>query len=970
MSQFSRWLKRTLASGSPRRQKPLRHPARQPRRPSFDQLEDRVVPSNTGSVHLTDSTATIQEETHYTAKDLVWAYGQKLADGYYDVEVVAPGGKSGNADDVLGVSLNTAPVHVTSGQFDVGPNLVTGPQGTAFNVWFEVYQTGINGGTPGAQGYDDTTNNGGEYQVVVAKHDGSLDFINDVAKSKNFKVDQNATPGTTLTNTTFTLTYPDGQTTVTGPNDDGTLAPLGSTAQDSAGVVDGNGNLVTGGTVTFSFYSGDPDGTNQLLDTSNPVAVSNGIATDPTVEGPLGAGDYYFIATYTPDPNNNPNDLTPSTGDPEQFTIQAATPTLTTSIDAFYYSDGYTHENQNVGAGPLPLASEAHDSSSFSNTNSNFTIGGTVTYTLSGPKLTLLTPTGNWQANTAGTTWTETVTINGDGTVPETDTTPPLPAGNYVFQAAYNGEDPNYSSVGSDTEPFTIQPGDPNNGFLASVTTAIHLGADDSGGTTDVTGGWIAYGTNGPTVHDSATVASSFSPTFLAAHTYLEPSGTVHFTFSNGDSTNPDTALTASTTGSVVDPALVESNLAPGLYTYTAHYSGDGNYLGADASNVEQVRVNAPPIAANDTADCVNVGSTYSAPNTYAHGVLYNDSDPDSGPSALTAVLVTGPSHNAASPPFVLNSDGSFSYTPNATWAAAQPTGSHPTDSFTYKAYDGLDYSNVATVTLKIDRAPVAVADSVSTGMNVPASGNVMTNDSDPDGTLTAEQVKVSAVNGSSTNVGQTISLGSGSTLKLNADGTYTYTPGPDFHGSQSFTYTITDHCGLSSTTVTDTFTVTSGALTQGYWKTHQSAFDSVLAAHPNVAGLSSGGKLLIGGATYTSTEAIAIMNMSSGTGTSANAILILFQQLVAAKLNELNGVVGDAADNGAITDADAALKAATQAALGSSVTDFKLIGNKKGTLVWDANQNVTAFVAVSTTLGQRMVNDSNVLTAFNQTGS
>jgi VCBS repeat-containing protein len=68
--------------------------------------------------------------------------------------------------------------------------------------------------------------------------------------------------------------------------------------------------------------------------------------------------------------------------------------------------------------------------------------------------------------------------------------------------------------------------------------------------------------------------------------------------------------------------------------------------------------------------------------------VLGNDMDPDG--DTLTAVLVSGPSHGS----LTLSPDGSFDYTP-----AADFNGS---DSFTYKASDGLADSNTATVSLTV----------------------------------------------------------------------------------------------------------------------------------------------------------------------------------------------------------------------------------------------------------------------------
>lgn len=73
-----------------------------------------------------------------------------------------------------------------------------------------------------------------------------------------------------------------------------------------------------------------------------------------------------------------------------------------------------------------------------------------------------------------------------------------------------------------------------------------------------------------------------------------------------------------------------------------------------------------------------------------APGVLTNDSDPDGKP--LTAVLVTSPANGT----LIFNADGSFTYTPLASLTSF-------TDRFTYQAYDGALYSNVATVTVQVN---------------------------------------------------------------------------------------------------------------------------------------------------------------------------------------------------------------------------------------------------------------------------
>ena len=175
---------------------------------------------------------------------------------------------------------------------------------------------------------------------------------------------------------------------------------------------------------------------------------------------------------------------------------------------------------------------------------------------------------------------------------------------------------------------------------------------------------------------------------------------------------------------------------------------------------------NQPPVAHDDsyTTD-EDTALTVAAP-----GVLGNDTDADG--NALTAVLVAGPAHGT----LTLNADGSFTYMPAANYNGP--------DSFTYKANDGAADSNVATVTLTINAvndAPVAANDSYSTNedtaLTVPAPG-VLGNDTDVDGNpLTAILVSGS----------------SHGTLTLNADGSFTYTPAPDYYGPDSFTYKAND---------------------------------------------------------------------------------------------------------------------------------------------------------------------------------
>lgn len=211
-------------------------------------------------------------------------------------------------------------------------------------------------------------------------------------------------------------------------------------------------------------------------------------------------------------------------------------------------------------------------------------------------------------------------------------------------------------------------------------------------------------------------------------------------------------------------------------YTPSANFHGVDSFTyrlsnGTTFSDVVTVTLtvneaNDPPVAAADSYELEqNDSLTISSP-----GVLANDSDQNG--DAMTALLVAGPSQGT----LLLQQDGSFTYTPNLDFAG--------TDTFTYRASDGMDLSNPVTVTLNVlfaNVAPVGAADSYefneNTTLNVGGPG-VLVNDSDPEGTpLTAELVS-----------GPTHGA-----LSFNADGSFSYTPLANFHGPVTFQYRAFD---------------------------------------------------------------------------------------------------------------------------------------------------------------------------------
>lgn len=144
----------------------------------------------------------------------------------------------------------------------------------------------------------------------------------------------------------------------------------------------------------------------------------------------------------------------------------------------------------------------------------------------------------------------------------------------------------------------------------------------------------------------------------------------------------------------VTAPASEASiDAASGLIEWTPSASGiydvevrAVNAIGQDTQSF-QIDVNAPPVATPDQYGPLSNGGDLTV--NAASGVLVNDSDPDD--DSFTAILVTSPSYGVLS----LNSDGSFEY--------RHDNSATTSDSFTYRATDGVGQSSVTTVSLSIN---------------------------------------------------------------------------------------------------------------------------------------------------------------------------------------------------------------------------------------------------------------------------
>ena len=152
--------------------------------------------------------------------------------------------------------------------------------------------------------------------------------------------------------------------------------------------------------------------------------------------------------------------------------------------------------------------------------------------------------------------------------------------------------------------------------------------------------------------------------------------------------------------------------------------------------------------------------------------MLDNDLLPvGAGDTPFAPTLVAAPIHGQA----LVNADGSFSYMPEANY--------HGTDSFTYRVSNGQFESNVATVSLTIvavndaplaSDATVTVVEDDSSLIDLVAQAS----DADSDSASLAASIVAAPIHGQAL---------------VNADGSFSYTPEANYHGTDSFTYRVSN---------------------------------------------------------------------------------------------------------------------------------------------------------------------------------
>jgi hypothetical protein len=192
---------------------------------------------------------------------------------------------------------------------------------------------------------------------------------------------------------------------------------------------------------------------------------------------------------------------------------------------------------------------------------------------------------------------------------------------------------------------------------------------------------------------------------------------------------------------------------------------------------------NYPPVANNDSASTTE--------DTLVNiDVAANDTDPEFNLDPASANTACAGCADPGNGTLFNNGDGSFDYMPN-------PDFNGP-DSFVYEICDtggACDTAAVNITVTPVPDSPTANDDTPITNENTVVTIDVTANDTDPDGNLDPASANTTCASGSA-GCDDPVN----GTLFNNGNGTFDYTPNPNYSGPDSFVYEICDRGGLCDT--------------------------------------------------------------------------------------------------------------------------------------------------------------------------
>jgi hypothetical protein len=212
----------------------------------------------------------------------------------------------------------------------------------------------------------------------------------------------------------------------------------------------------------------------------------------------------------------------------------------------------------------------------------------------------------------------------------------------------------------------------------------------------------------------------------------------------------------------------------PGEYEYQVPVCAPGQTSNCPTELLKVTITDPGVVTAGPSVNPDVMITLQNAPTTL--NVLSNDAC-NNGPSCtLSNPTITDQPNNGT---VTVNANGTLTYTPNSTFVG--------TDTIMYATCDNQSPSKCDTTFIFVTVNPTGAANTTSANEdyvnakgNAPVSGNVLTNDTDPEGNT-------------QTVATQNITNSQG-TFVLNSNGTYTFTAAAGYSGSVEYTYTVCDN--------------------------------------------------------------------------------------------------------------------------------------------------------------------------------
>ncbi len=388
---------------------------------------------------------------------------------------------------------------------------------------------------------------------------------------------------------------------------------VGSSASDSATL---NGAFQAVGTVTYEYFTGSNCG-GASTTVGTPVAVTNSLIPNSSLQTFNSAGGFSWNAIYSGDSNNNG-----ATSPCEPLTVNKASPTISTTLSP----------NQ------IQAGQSTTDSATLTN---SYQAGGTLTYDVF-----------TNSACIAPGTVVSTVTVT-NGFVPNSRAVTFNATGPYSFQAVYGGDSNNNGGT-SGCEPLTVNPitgvtisttlssNAPIVGSSVSDTAALS-GAISASGTVTYTVFPNSACTPSGTVISVATVTNGVVPSSRAVIFNATGQYSFQATYSGDSNNNPATSTcelltvqkaTPSITTNLSAATVVVGNSVTDSSTLTSGYNASGSvvyefFTGGTCLGTPTTVGSSAPVTSGSVPD--SSSQTFNLAGAYSWNAIYTGDSNNNG---------------------------------------------------------------------------------------------------------------------------------------------------------------------------------------------------------------------------------------------------------------------------------------------------------------------------------------------------